>query len=491
MALVPSYPQPYVLYNPISGRPLYSGPNGEPGFASPPLEPHQLWTMPDGRVAYWHPGDASDNGNQVALGEAVTLFINDGIGYDGVFAAITRQGAPPDRADIMAAIAMAESGAHWGDHNLNYATGDDSIGLWQINLMAHPQYRPINLYNIDANAAAAADVSGRFTDFSPWTTYRNGAFRLFLRGSNQPTPGPAPSPAPPPPSASHGPIRTLVDNLIGQLPDPSIFGYHPRDSIQSIADGMADLLDAGIALIDAAWRAAVAAVDAAWRAGLRVVDAAWRLGVSAVDAAWRFTVGIVDAAWRLAVGALRDAIDFGLHLVDLAWRAGVAGVEALVHFLVGIVDAAWRVAVGALSDAVNFGIKLVDAAWRAGVAAVEASLHFLVGLVDAAWRAAVSIVDAAWREGLRVTESLLRDAIGLVDAAWRAFVHDVFDPLEREFRHWVDDVLGPIEPLLHALGQLGDWVIAAAKVAILGPVDVFDTVHELTPDDVLALFAAP
>lgn len=82
---------------------------------------------------------------------------------------------------IAVAIAYAESA---GDPN---AIGDldlgVSVGLWQINLEAHPEYTQEQLLDPQQNANAAYAVySAAGNSFSPWTTFRNGA---YLNNSQQ------------------------------------------------------------------------------------------------------------------------------------------------------------------------------------------------------------------------------------------------------------------------------------------------------------------
>ena len=81
-------------------------------------------------------------------------------------------------ADIAAAVAMAESG---GDPS---AEGDLTLGLsrglWQINVRAHPEFDPIRLFEQDYNARAAFLVSSHGTNWNPWTTFKNGAYRKYL-----------------------------------------------------------------------------------------------------------------------------------------------------------------------------------------------------------------------------------------------------------------------------------------------------------------------
>lgn len=89
-----------------------------------------------------------------------------------------RHGFPdPDTA---AAIAMAESGGRPD------ATGDltlgISLGLWQINLRAHPEWkgREKELLEPDTNADAAYTISSGGTNWKPWTTYHTGAYLKFM-----------------------------------------------------------------------------------------------------------------------------------------------------------------------------------------------------------------------------------------------------------------------------------------------------------------------
>lgn len=81
----------------------------------------------------------------------------------------------PD-SNVAAAVALAESG---GDPN---AIGDDgrSIGLWQIFVLAHPQYSAEEMFDPIANARAAFEISQHGKNWRPWTTYRNGAYRKHL-----------------------------------------------------------------------------------------------------------------------------------------------------------------------------------------------------------------------------------------------------------------------------------------------------------------------
>lgn len=82
---------------------------------------------------------------------------------------------------IAVAIAYAESSGNPG------AVGDngDSIGLWQINLPNHPEYQGVNLTDPQTNANAAFDIySAAGNSFSPWTTFRTGAYQNYTDQAN-------------------------------------------------------------------------------------------------------------------------------------------------------------------------------------------------------------------------------------------------------------------------------------------------------------------
>lgn len=69
------------------------------------------------------------------------------------------------------AISLAESG---GNTTVMSSAGD--VGLWQINLAAHPQYNTSWLQNPANNAAAAYAISSGGTNWRPWcTAYADGA----------------------------------------------------------------------------------------------------------------------------------------------------------------------------------------------------------------------------------------------------------------------------------------------------------------------------
>lgn len=93
-------------------------------------------------------------------------------------------------ARVAAAIAMAESGGRTTAHNP--IPPDDSYGLWQINMLGSmgPDRRAklgissnSGLYDPAVNARAMAMLSGNGSNFGPWSTYGNGAYKKHLDGA--------------------------------------------------------------------------------------------------------------------------------------------------------------------------------------------------------------------------------------------------------------------------------------------------------------------
>jgi hypothetical protein len=77
----------------------------------------------------------------------------------------------------MVAIALAESGGNTDAHALT--SREDSRGLWQINVRAHPQYATSNLYDPAVNANAAKDVLAR-QGFGAWSVWTGGKSLLYM-----------------------------------------------------------------------------------------------------------------------------------------------------------------------------------------------------------------------------------------------------------------------------------------------------------------------
>lgn len=91
--------------------------------------------------------------------------------------------------DTAVAVAMAESGGHPTSHNTNAGTGDNSYGLFQINMLGslgparlHEYHLSSNdqLFNPLINARVAYQLSNGGTNWTPWTTYTRGTYLKYL-----------------------------------------------------------------------------------------------------------------------------------------------------------------------------------------------------------------------------------------------------------------------------------------------------------------------
>lgn len=87
------------------------------------------------------------------------------------------------------AIAMAESGGKSTAHNPNVRTGDNSYGLFQINMLGSmgPERRKAfglksneQLFDALTNAKIAYKMSKGGTNWQPWSTYKTGAYKKYL-----------------------------------------------------------------------------------------------------------------------------------------------------------------------------------------------------------------------------------------------------------------------------------------------------------------------
>lgn len=102
------------------------------------------------------------------------------------------------RANILAAIPGAESGYDLSVVNDTPATGDYSVGAWQVNYYGSlyagrvAQFgRPGHLARSDVTTQArAARTIWADQGLSAWSTYTSGAYRRYLHGNLPAGPGP-------------------------------------------------------------------------------------------------------------------------------------------------------------------------------------------------------------------------------------------------------------------------------------------------------------
>lgn len=119
---------------------------------------------------------------QQALAEQLPHFAKGGI----VEAARAGRRAGLSGSRLVTAVAVAgpESG-YRPTARLNNPPIEDSRGLWQINTIAHPWTRGMNLYDPDVNARAMARVSNGGRNWGPWAGYTSGKFRSFITAARR------------------------------------------------------------------------------------------------------------------------------------------------------------------------------------------------------------------------------------------------------------------------------------------------------------------
>lgn len=101
----------------------------------------------------------------------------------------TSVGLQTQNALIASAIAMAESGGN--TNAINPGSSSDyeySVGLWQINLLAHPQYTVSQMQDATQNAKAMAVISNAGTSWGAWGTYTSGLYRKYMNSTIALTP---------------------------------------------------------------------------------------------------------------------------------------------------------------------------------------------------------------------------------------------------------------------------------------------------------------
>jgi len=102
--------------------------------------------------------------------------------FDQLVQALEGAGVPPGgRSHTGAAIARAESGGRSAAICDSCAgVREYSVGPWQLNLLAHPGVSAACAMALNCAEAAASAISGRGSNWSPWTTYTTGAYRRYL-----------------------------------------------------------------------------------------------------------------------------------------------------------------------------------------------------------------------------------------------------------------------------------------------------------------------
>ncbi len=98
-------------------------------------------------------------------------------GFSYTIEVSTSQG-PVRQIVVAVAVGMAESGCNPSATGQN--PGSVDRGLWQINSYYHSEVSDACAYQAQCNANAAWNISSKGTDWTPWSTYNNGAWAQYL-----------------------------------------------------------------------------------------------------------------------------------------------------------------------------------------------------------------------------------------------------------------------------------------------------------------------
>lgn len=162
-------------------------------------------------------------------------------------AALKSAGFGSDGADVGAAIATAESSRDLTVLNNTPATGDYSVGAWQVNYYgslyagrakAFGTPKSLALAGVGRQAHAALTIyRDAGNSWSPWSTYNSGAYKQYLQGGGGGgTPGGGPS-EPTVQEGSTGPAVTTLqldlDDLGAKLTADGVFGQATLAAVQS------------------------------------------------------------------------------------------------------------------------------------------------------------------------------------------------------------------------------------------------------------------
>lgn len=106
--------------------------------------------------------------------------VGDGLGKGQIMNLWTRAGGSAGKANLAAAVAMAESGGETTASNRN-KNGTIDRGLWQINSV----HGGLSTFSPTGNAKAAVKISSGGRNWTPWVAYTTGAYRQYLGGATQ------------------------------------------------------------------------------------------------------------------------------------------------------------------------------------------------------------------------------------------------------------------------------------------------------------------
>ena len=157
-------------------------------------------------------------------------------------------GMPENKIPTMVAIALAESGGDSAAHNPDASTGDNSYGLWQINMLGDlgPDRRQKfgiksneELFDPVTNAKAAKYVMEKGGGLKAWSTYKGegkGAYAQFLESANKAYQTTKAEPAKPKPAPTTSSTNTTSSPETQSSVDPQEPTTPPTEPSQEVSE---------------------------------------------------------------------------------------------------------------------------------------------------------------------------------------------------------------------------------------------------------------
>jgi hypothetical protein len=141
------------------------------------ISPWSELGIKDGRP-YRYSGaiQAQHSGGNAHVHVAYTGPFGDGIGQ----AASAARAAGFRGRDLVTAVAIAGPESSYRNSARLVTGQEDSRGMWQINTLAHPWARSMDLTNPNVAARAAHRVWRQAGGFGPWTAFSSGSYRSFM-----------------------------------------------------------------------------------------------------------------------------------------------------------------------------------------------------------------------------------------------------------------------------------------------------------------------
>jgi len=152
-----------------------------------------------------------------------------GIAARDAAALIRKVGGTEQEAVMLGAIAAGESGGNARAHNANAATGDNSYGLWQINMIGGLERERLakyglkdktDLYDPETNARVALAMARAAGGYRDWSVFKSGAYLPYVNAARD---------------GATGAARTTRDAVLPPMPSVNVPAYSAATAADAAA----------------------------------------------------------------------------------------------------------------------------------------------------------------------------------------------------------------------------------------------------------------